>query len=226
MSLIHLDAKLCDIAVSDPSIVSVFNRFGIVLGVGDHTIASICRQLALEPEFFITILNTYLFPDYFPEKIMSSFKANVIISYLNKTNRYYEHFQLPNVERHFELLLHKSSTSNSNLQLMMNFFIEVKNELLNRIDDDRNRWFPEVLAKNNHVDDACVVSEFDEGNDTIEDKIDDLINMFVIHLKGDYDLNLCQAVLTVLFNLKKDITQNNRIRNRILKPLSTALSSQ
>ena len=72
--------------------------------------------------------------------------------------------------------------------------------------------------------DATIDKGFDE--DSVEDKIDDLIHMFVMHLKGDYDHNLCLAVIISLFNLKKDITQNNRIRNRILRPLAAALKSQ
>ena len=58
----------------------------------------------------------------------------------------------------------------------------------------------------------------------IEDKIDDLINMLIVHLKGDYDHNLGYAVVVAVLSLKKDIKQNNRIRNRILWPISQALT--
>lgn len=225
MLLVNKDSKLSDIVLGDPSVVTVFNRFGILLGVGDNTVTTMCRQLGLDTDFFITILNTYLFPDFFPDKIMESFKASVIIGYLNKTNNYYEQFQIPNIERHFSFLLHKSNSSNSNLTLMMKFFMEVKTELLARIDDDRNRWFPEVMKHQDACAQECPILKFDDDSDSIEDKIDDLINMFVIHLKGEYDTNLCQAVLIALFSLKKDITQNNRIRNRILKPLSQFLAT-
>ena len=43
--------------------------------------------------------------------------------------------------------------------------------------------------------------------------------MFVIHLKGEYDVNLCHAVLVAIMTLQKDIKQNNRIRYRILLPI-------
>ena len=105
----------------------------------------------------------------------------------------------------------------------------MKGELLKRIADDNSRWFPEVLALEHNTDGCATdtrVEQFDEGSDTIEDKIDDLINMFIIHLKGDFDNNLAYAVLTALVNLKKDIRQNNRIRNRILRPLAAALARQ
>ena len=59
--------------------------------------------------------------------------------------------------------------------------------------------------------------------DSIEDKLSDLKNMFVIHLRGDYDRNLCQAVLFAIISFEKDIRQNNRIRNHILYPLAVAL---
>lgn len=58
-----------------------------------------------------------------------------------------------------------------------------------------------------------------EENDNIEEKLNDLINMFVIHLKGEYDVNLCHAVLVAIMTLQKDIKQNNRIRYRILLPI-------
>ena len=112
---------------------------------------------------------------------------------------------------------------------MLSFFNEVKCELLKRIADDNGRWFPDVLALEQRSEGYIVgskIEQFDEGSDTIEDKIDDLINMLIIHLKGDFDNNLAYAVLTALVNLKKDIRQNNRIRNRILRPLATALAHQ
>ena len=224
MALIHLETKLHDIVMTDPTVVTVLNRFGIELGVGDNTVGSICLKHGMNSDFFMTILNTYLSSEYFPEKVLSSFSANLIVDYLNKTNSYYEQFQIPNIERHFSFLLQKSDAQNSNLALMMQFFVEVKAELLQRISDDRLRWFPEVLELDTkHSTKDLHIVHFEEENDSIEDKIDDLISMFVIHLKGKYDHNLCQAVLIALTSLKKDITQNNRIRNRILKPLSQAL---
>ena len=71
---------------------------------------------------------------------------------------------------------------------------------------------------------VCFISEADDLSDPIEEKIDDLINMLIVHLKGDYDHNLGMAVIVAIFSLKKDIKQNNRIRNRILRPISQALA--
>ena len=47
--------------------------------------------------------------------------------------------------------------------------------------------------------------------------------MFILHLTGNYDLNLCYGVINAIILLEKDIRQNDRIRNRILLPLFQSL---
>ena len=59
--------------------------------------------------------------------------------------------------------------------------------------------------------------------DSLEEKLDDLKSLFVIHLRGEYDLNLCHGVIFALYSLEKDIKQHNRIRNRILRPIADAM---
>ena len=228
LPIISSNTKLSQIIIDDPTILSVLSRFGISLGVGDMTIEQICQQKKMNVVFFTTILNTFRDPDFFPEKILYSFEAHLIVDYLKKTNQTYLQFQLPNIERHLHLLISKSDAQNSNLLIIMKFFSEVKVQLMKRIDDDKNRWFPEILALENSEGNKVesTVMAFDESNDSIEDKINDLISMFVVHLTGDYDINLGQAVLLALDSLKKDIAQNNRIRKRILMPLYQALASR
>lgn len=53
----------------------------------------------------------------------------------------------------------------------------------------------------------------------VEEKLHDLLYFFVEHLRGNYDANLCTAVVSAVFSLERDLCQNNRIRSRILLPL-------
>ncbi|MBR6283511.1 MAG: helix-turn-helix transcriptional regulator [Muribaculaceae bacterium] len=220
-TLITPDTRLSDVITRDPSTVTVLSRFGLRLGVGDLTVSGICRSRGINTALLTTILNTFLYEDYVPETAMIPSVTSELVDYLSQTNDYYERFLLPNIERHFQLLIGKSS-GNNNLQLMLQFFHEVKQQLLERINDDRTRWQSGKLK--NNPEDQHLSTEAD--NDTIEDKINDLVNMIVIHLQGDYDANLALAVLHAIVSLKKDITQNNRIRKRILHPLHHALTHQ
>lgn len=222
----NVNTKLSDIIFYDSSIISVINRFGIKLGVGDSSVKDIAKQYNIDDSFLITIINTFLNESYFPEKILKNFSIEKIIDYLQKTNSYYEQFQLPNIERHFNLLISKSDNSDGNLNLLMNFFLEMKRELIHRIDNDKNNWFPHLLMMSKNIQlEEIKPYKFVEISHPIEDKLNDLKSFFIVHLKGKYDLNLCHAVIVSIIALEKDLKQNNRIRERILRPIEHYLEN-
>lgn len=225
MALVTPDTKLCEVIVDEPSVVPVINRFDIVLGVGDRTIKSICKEKGIDTSFFITILNAFIHESFFLENVTGAFNAGDVVDYLRKTNNSYLRNQLPNIERHFAALISRSD-SNNNLPLLFNFYREVKTEIERRIDSD-NKWFDAIISAEQSNSEVSVAGNAVQAeSDSIEDKLSDLINMFVIHLRGDYDRNLCHAVLFAVISLEKDICQNNRIRNRVLRPLVDALNSR
>lgn len=225
MALVTPDTKLCEVIVDEPSVVPVINRFDIVLGVGDRTIKSICKEKGIDTSFFITILNAFIHESFFLENVTGAFNAGDVVDYLRKTNNSYLRNQLPNIERHFAALISRSD-SNNNLPLLFNFYREVKTEIERRIDSD-NQWFDAIISAEQSNSEVPVAGNAVQAeSDSIEDKLSDLINMFVIHLRGDYDRNLCHAVLFAVISLEKDIRQNNRIRNRVLRPLVDALNSR
>lgn len=225
MALVTPDTKLCEVIVDEPSVVPVINRFDIVLGVGDRTIKSICKEKGIDTSFFITILNAFIHESFFLENLTGAFNAGDVVDYLRKTNNSYLRNQLPNIERHFAALISRSD-SNNNLPLLFNFYREVKTEIERRIDSD-NQWFDAIISAEQSNSEVSVAGNAIQAeSDSIEDKLSDLINMFVIHLRGDYDRNLCHTVLFAVISLEKDICQNNRIRNRVLRPLVDALNSR
>lgn len=224
MALVTPDTKLCEVIVDEPSVVPVINRFDIVLGVGDRTIKSICKEKGIDTSFFITILNAFIHESFFLENVTGAFNAGDVVDYLRKTNNSYLRNQLPNIERHFAALISRSDSNN--LPLLFNFYREVKTEIERRIDSD-NQWFDAIISAEQSNSEVSVAGNAVQAeSDSIEDKLSDLINMFVIHLRGDYDRNLCHAVLFAVISLEKDICQNNRIRNRVLRPLVDALNSR
>jgi len=219
MALVTSETKLCDVILDEPSVITVINRFGIALGVGDKSVKEICRQKGIDTNFFLTILNAYIYESFFPENGFDSFGAQEIIGYLEKTNQSYLRYQLPNIERHFKALIDHSD-KNNNLPLLLNLYNEVKDEMHKRIDNDNRHWFAEILRHEKGVAPGQLTVEASDARrvaDSIEDKLSDLKNMFVIHLRGDYDRNLCQAVLFAIISFEK------RIRNHILYPLAVAL---
>lgn len=234
MAVYTKESKLSEPIFEDPSVVTVINRFGFYLGVGDLSINDSCKANGIDVDFFLAIVNTYLNPDYLPEKIIEKRYLEMVVDYLEKTDLYYRNIQLPNIDRHFNLLMrNEMNESNntdkaSNLQLLNKFYQEVKVELKQSITVEYDFWFP--LIRRDYAEARRMIKigegslngvklELPFDHSGLEDKIRDLISFFVIHLKGVENHNLCMAVVSAIFILEKDIRQNNRIRNRIFRPL-------
>lgn len=213
MALINLNSLLSEIIQNDPTVIPVINHFDITLGTKDNTITSICLKHNIDTDFFLSILNTFINKDYFPETTLKTFQPTEIVAYLTKTNNYYLHFQIPNIERHFNSLINRSENSN-NLSHIKSFFDELKTKLIERINFDNSQLFNAVINSK-----SISIPNSINDSTNYEDQINDLKNMFIIHLNGEYDLNLCYAVITAIHTFEKDFQKNNRVRDRILLPL-------
>lgn len=233
MALVYPNIQMSEVVEEHPSLIPVLNRFGIRLGLGDKSIADICQEHRIETDFLLTVINTFLNEEYFPENKFRAFHTSQIIDYLTKTNQAYARYQLPNIERHLESFISMSAPGNPSLSLIGRFFSSFKEELLTRIEGDDTEWFPyclslcEKVAGNSPIDAAQEVVNLQADNlgneDPIEALLADLKSIMVKHLSGEYNENLCYAVIFAISSLEKDIKQHNRIRYRILTPMVAAM---
>lgn len=214
--------QLSEVVEENTSLIPVIHRFGIHLGLNDKTVEEICAQYNLHIDFFLTMINTFLNEDYFPEKKLQGFHASQIVDYLTKTNHYYQRHQLPNIERHLRSFLSMSDPDNNSLTLIEKLFNSFKDILLHRIKNDEKEWFPYCLSLSNPLKDEVFTLEknqSEETDDSVEALLTDFRHIMVKHLSGEYDENLCHAVIFAVSSLAKDIKQHNRIRFRILQPM-------
>ncbi|MDR0348425.1 MAG: helix-turn-helix transcriptional regulator [Tannerella sp.] len=214
--------QLSEVVEEHTSLIPVIHRFNIHFGLSDESIQSICQKHQLDSDFFLTMINTFLNEDYFPEKKLLGFHLSQIIDYLTKTNHYYQHHQLPNIERHLRSLIAASDPDNNSLTLIGKIFDSFKEKLIARIKHDRKEWFPYCIAISKDLAGRLAVFEkkgSEENEDPIEALLTDLQHIMIKHLTGEYDENLYYAVIFSVSALTKDIKQHNRIRFRILQPI-------
>ena len=201
MKLVSSHIKLADIIFHDPAAITVLNRFGIRLGVGSATLGQACALRNLDAPFVEAILNISLNEDYFPERALKTFTLPLLEEYLLGTDRYYTRMQLPNIARHLASLI-SPSPDGGNLELLRGFFGDLSRELTARA---------EAELKAGH----CLKDDWQPVSDTISD----LLSFFVVHLRGECDENLCNAVVNAIFTLDHDLRQTARIRRQALLPL-------
>ena len=215
MALYNKETRLTEAVLAHPGLIPVVNRLGVDLGTGDMTIGSVCLSRHIDADFFLSVINTFLDSDYFPVNAKGTFTLGKTIDYLRKTSRFYCRVQLPNISRHFTSLLERSGTDN-NLGFLKQFFDEMAGSLEARARRDDTELFPSLLEGGG----GDAVRESVESHGEIENSLQDLLYLFVAHLKGEYDRNLCTAVVTAISSLRNDYGQNNRIRRRILLPVA------
>ena len=222
---------MSEVVEEHPSLIPVINRFGIRLGLGDKSVKTICDEYQLDTDFLLTVINTFLNEEYFPERKLQTFHTTQIIDYLTKTNLYYLRYQLPNIERHLTSFISMITPGNNTLNLIGKFFSSFKEELTARIEHDDKEWFPYCLALSEKIKGCCNSDEKEalhlgdeqRSEDAIEALLSDLKGIMIKHLSGDYNENLCYAVIFGISSLEKDIKQHNRIRYRILTPMVSAM---
>ena len=231
MPLVYPTMKLSEVVEEHTSLIPVINRFGIRLGLGDKSVNQICEEYGIDPDFFLIVINTFLNEEYFPEKKLQMFHTSQIIDYLTKTNSYYARYQLPNIERYLSSFISMSSPDNGSLNLIGKFFSSFKEELTARIENDGKGWFPYCLELSNKLNASQTAEELKElqlctikrEEDRIEALLYDLKSILIKHISGEYNENLCYAVIFSIGSLEKDIKQHNRIRYRILTPMVSAM---
>ncbi len=215
--------RMSEVVEEHPSLIPVINRFGIKLGLGNSTVLEICNKHNINIDFFVTMINTFLNENYFPEKKLHEFHLTQIVEYLTKTNLYYQHSQLPNIERHLASLINISAPDNESLSLIGKLFQSFKDKLLTRIETDNKEWFPHITKLCQKHKNAKALpyhlTAFNDPAEPTEALLTDIRHIIIKHLSGNYDENLCYAVIFAINILHTDIKQNNRIRYRILAPV-------
>lgn len=200
MAFLSVSSVLSESICENYLLIPVINRFGLKLGLGEKTVAEICLEHKLNPDFFLAILNTYLNEDYFPEKLLQGFDVDLVSNYLKQTDGYYIHAQIPNIEKHLNAFIAMSDPNNTQLLLIRKLFFKFKEELLHRINSGL-------------LDD-----------DTSYALLLDLKNILIKHITGSFNENLCFAVVFAVDTLLNDLGKHNRIREKILKPMISKLS--
>lgn len=230
INVINKSMKMADVIHIDHMLLPIINRFGIQLGFGDKTIAEICKEKNVNPDFFTEILNAFHDPEYFPKEHLQTFKIELILDYLIKTHEYYLNFEVPEIENLINELIKTCKIKKDNLLLLKSFFREYEKELEAHIKREDEMVYPYIrhLEKFVYEDDPAndlkekinkySIEEFANEHDNVEEKLFDLKNIIIKYLPPPKDSNLCNLILSRLFELEKDLNDHARIEDKILIP--------
>ncbi len=202
MLIIKRETVLSQVLAQHHILIPIVNRFGIRLGVGDKSIETICNEQGLNIDFILTILNVYLDEDYMPQSKLTQFDLEPIASYFNETIQNYLNALVPNIEKHLHAFIAISGAQNEELGILQKVFFQFKEELVLHLEKGLNHTgdYPHELLR-------------------------DIKSILIKHVSGNFNQNLCYAVIFSLGSLETDLIIHNRLRESILKPKLSELDS-
>ena len=229
--LLNASTKLAEAIHSNYLLLPILNRFGIHLGFGDKTVKQVCNELGVDQEFFLDIVNSFLDKEYFPKSELQSFPVNLIIDYIGKSHDYYVEKKIPQIENMIDRLLEETPNENKKpYQLIHNFFLEYKKELIDHINNEDQNVHPYIIkideaVRKNIIGEEIVrlvkeqsINIYADDHDNVEDKLFDLKNLIIKYLPPLEDYTLSNSILFELFRLERDLNDHARIEEKILVP--------
>ena len=116
--------KLSDMITMYPNLLHTLPRFDISLGFGNKTIAEVCEQNGVNPDFFLLICNVYSFDDYLPSKQeLATVDMSQLVTYLEKSHRYYLDKRISHIQHHMNRIV--GLLQNKRIGDVLNNFMEV-----------------------------------------------------------------------------------------------------
>lgn len=202
MSVIKKETILSQVLAQHHILIPIVNRFGIRLGVGDKTIETICVEQGLNIDFILTILNVYLDDKYISENNLAQFDLEPIANYFNETIQNYLQSLVPNIEKHLHAFIALSESKNEELRALQKVFFQFKEELVQHLEKglEHTGPYPHELLR-------------------------DIKSILIKHVSGNFNQNLCYAVIFSVGTLETDLIIHNRLRNSILFPKLDKLNS-
>ena len=237
--LVNENTKLVDVIHHNYLILPILNRFNIQLGFGNKTVKEICKDQDMHLQFFLEIVNSFLDEKYFPQSELQSFPLTYIIDYIKRSHIFYVDFKVPQIESLISDLLETASAENKqSYQLIQNFFLEYRSELLTHIEKEENNIHPYILKIDEAFQKNLITEElkqlvkkepislYAEDHDNVEDKLFDLKNLMIKYLPPSGNYKLSNAILFELFRLERDLGDHSRIEEKVLIPKVESMEKQ
>jgi regulator of cell morphogenesis and NO signaling len=237
-SIIREHMKMADVVHLDYKLLPIINRFGIQLGFGDLSIAAICSEKKINLAFFLEIINAYYDSNYFPKEKLQNYSVGLFVEYLNKTHEFYLNDKVPEIERMIDELVDNCVTGTQNLSLLRSFFNDYKTELTDHIKREEEKVYPYVLDLERAILNKTIpqelaqqikeysINDFAQEHDNVQEKLFDLKNIIIKYLPPPNNSNLCNSILSQLFELEKDLDEHSRLEDTILVPMVAGLENE
>ncbi len=215
-SLFSENMKVADLVLSNYRLLFVLPRFGVGLGMGEHTVRQLCEQKRISASLFLMVCNVYTFNDYLPSKqVINDICQDDLITYLRNSHKDYLEKRVPLIIQ--EIL---NVTPTGFRDVLEKFCNKYKAELEEHLNYEEEVVFPYItaLSKGNKAPDYNIQT-FEKNHSDIEESLNDLKNILIKYVPDSGDFVQDRKVLIDLSLLEEDLNKHTLLEDKILVSL-------
>lgn len=219
--------RLAEMIKCHPNLLLMLSHFNIPLGFGDQTVAQVCGEHGIDPQFFLLMCNVYAFDAYLPTiHDIASLDMSLLVNYLKSSHLYYLNKRLPHIEHHIghiaQLLPVKVQA------VFMKFFKGYCNAIEAHFVQEEEHIFPLISCPEQEAQERQLggVERFAMSHGPLQDQLDDLMQIIFKYLPANATTDDSIDVVFDLLQLSQDLVKHNVIEEKILIPYVKLLTGK
>lgn len=205
--------RMRDLIEADSNLLMVMTRFGISLGFGDKTVATVCREQDVDVRTFLTVANFMSGRDADYRNVSLS----PLISYLRRAHVYFLDFKLQSIRRSLLEAIDCSGTDEAAF-LILRFYDEYVTEVRRHMEYENEVVFGYV----DNLLDGRMSPDFEIGvfarkHNHIDSKLKELKDIIVCYYPQKGNDQLC-SVLFDIISCEQDLNSHCSVEDEIFVP--------
>lgn len=219
--------RMAELIESNYNLLLLFPRFGLELGVGENSVAEQCMRQGVSPDLFVMMCNIYTFADYMPTPAeLEQLDIEQLLSYLSRSHKYYIDSRIKPIEQQLKAITGHCSPTHS--VVLQRFFSEYEQEVIHHFAYEEDTVFPYIrmLMACHKMQAEYDIETFKNNHSNIDDKLSDLKNILVKHLRGIGMADQTTELLFQIFSLEEDLNKHTFIEDVVLIPLVQHLEAK
>jgi regulator of cell morphogenesis and NO signaling len=213
--------KMSELVEGNARVLLVMSRFGIGLGVGEASIDEVCGAHGVDTETFLAVVNMMLAGDEKVKYDTSKVSPKALLDYLIHSHRYYVGFRLPGIRKALVEVLDNPDAELS--KAVIRYFDEYAAEVRKHMNGEEKTLFPYVRSLIAGVRDGRFhTDDSHKKHDRMQLRLAEFKKMLIKYYPTR-STNSLNSLLLDIYHCEHDLTEHNRVEDRLLLPIITEL---
>ena len=215
-------SKMADLLSDHYNVFLLVFNLGMRLGVGDKTVAEVCKEQKIDLDSFLALVHFLLGDDgKTSAATIAALDLDLLIRFLKSSHVYFLDYRLPQIGAKMDETLREAPKEVK--VVMKRFFDEYSVEVHRHMDYENDVVFPYVEGLlRGDPGKGYSIAIFEKKHDQVELKMLELKNILIKYYKGEFNPGL-NNLLHELYACGSELKSHNAIEDELFIPAIEAL---